>query len=219
MCAFEIWYPVICLCLHKDTFWFDWFEVSLANTCTANKRQSLPNTQCPWQKAEMTVTEEISFSSFALQFTWLNTREWKHFKKRKKKKVEFADFKLQSCYVWRLNRNKTETVQFARPRVVYINKKISIPHRPAHGGNEALPGRADSAPPPTRLPISGTPWAEDSSETDTQTTRLAMCGKGIKHSWRLPAGCPSWCNYTTDPLWLFINLEDSRFSIHMQQNS
>lgn len=32
-----------------------------------------------------------------------------------------------------------------------------LPHRPAHGGNVAPPGLADSALPPTRLLMSGTP--------------------------------------------------------------
>lgn len=40
-----------------------------------------------------------------------------------------------------------------------------LPHKPAHGGNVAPPGLADSAPLPARLQTSGTLSAEGSSET------------------------------------------------------
>lgn len=39
-----------------------------------------------------------------------------------------------------------------------------LPHKPAHGGNVAPPGLADSAPLPARLQTSGTLSAEGSSE-------------------------------------------------------
>lgn len=48
-----------------------------------------------------------------------------------------------------------------------------LPHKPAHGGNVAPPGLADSAPLPARLQTSGTLSAEGSSET---TRRKCLSG-------------------------------------------
>lgn len=47
------------------------------------------------------------------------------------------------------------------------NIKASIPHRPVHGGSVGLPDPADSAPPPTRLLIPGTPSEGGSSGNKT----------------------------------------------------
>lgn len=58
----------------------------------------------------------------------------------------------------------------------YFKWCLFLPHKPAHGGNVAPPGLADSAPLPARHQTSGTLSAEGSSETTQKMEfRTGIC--------------------------------------------